>query len=151
MNSERCKRVSGGRLPEALFLVFRLESQGATGTARAACLAHLLFSTSPGLAALPRSDGFFSGPVCLVRRTLARSAFHGFSIDSKGAKACKSCRSRQDLCALRRVGDDLYQFRDGLSNGKSIPRWPTARPWCRRLKVFDTRRKVFEKVEFLRE
>ena len=40
---------------------------------------------------------------------------------------------------------------DGLSNGKSIPRWPTARPWCRRLKVFDTRRKVFEKVEFLRE
>ena len=47
---------------------------------------HLLFSTSPGLAALLRSDGFFSGAVCFVRRTLARSAFHGFSI---GFKRCK--------------------------------------------------------------
>ena len=26
-----------------------------------------------------RSDGFFSGAVGFVRRTLARSAFHGFS------------------------------------------------------------------------
>ena len=108
-------RVLRRRLPEACFLVFRLESQGATGTARAACLAHLLFSTSPGLAALPRSDGFFSWAVCLVRRTLSRSAFHGFSIGFKRCRSvyifiisfsisvlfsqkthkCKSCRSRQ--------------------------------------------------------
>ena len=31
-------------------------------------------------ASLLRSDSFFSGAVCFVRRTLARSAFHGFSI-----------------------------------------------------------------------
>ena len=42
---------------------------------------HLLFSTSPGLAALPRSDGFFSRAVCLVRGTLSRNAFHGSSIE----------------------------------------------------------------------
>ena len=47
---------------------------------------HLLFSTSPGLAALLRSDGFFSGAVCFVRRTHARSAFHGFSIGFKRSK-----------------------------------------------------------------
>ena len=35
--------------------------------------------------------------MCLVRRTLARSAFHGFLLDSQGEKACKSCRSRQEL------------------------------------------------------
>ena len=57
-------------MPEALFMVFLLDSKGAEG-----------------LAALLRSDGFFSGAVCLVRRTLARSAFHGFSI---GFKRCKS-------------------------------------------------------------
>ena len=36
---------------------------------------------------LLRSDSFFSGAVCFVRRTLARSAFHGFSI---GFQRCKS-------------------------------------------------------------
>ena len=34
--------------------------------------------TSPGLAALMRSDRFVSGAVCFVRRTVARSAFLGF-------------------------------------------------------------------------
>ena len=60
---------------------------------------HLLLSTSPGLAALLRSDGFFSGAVYFVRRTLARSVFHFivFLLDSKDAKVCKSCRSRQEL------------------------------------------------------
>ena len=38
-----------------------------------------LFSRLPQ-ASLLRSDSFFSGAVCFVRRTLARSAFHGFSI-----------------------------------------------------------------------
>ena len=41
---------------------------------------HLLFATTLGIAALLRSDGFFSGAVCFLRRTLAQSAFHGFSI-----------------------------------------------------------------------
>ena len=58
---------------------------------------HLLFSSFPGLAALLRSDGFFSGAVCFVRRTLAKGVFHGSLVDSKGAKVCKSCRSRQEL------------------------------------------------------
>ena len=50
---------------------------------------HLLSFTSPGLAALLRSDGFFSGAVCFVRRTLARSAFRGCSI---GFKRCKTLK-----------------------------------------------------------
>ena len=37
-------------------------------------------------AELPRYDSFFSGAVYFVRRTLARSAFHGFSI---GFQRCK--------------------------------------------------------------
>ena len=65
---------SGGRLPEAFFLVFRLESQSAK-------------VTPPGHAALLPSDGFFSGAVCLVRRTLVRSAFLGFQI---GVPTCES-------------------------------------------------------------
>ena len=36
-----------------------------------------LFSRLPQASPL-RSDSFFSGAVCFVRRTLARSAFHGF-------------------------------------------------------------------------
>ena len=39
---------------------------------------HLLFSTSPGLAALLRSDGFFSGAVCLPE-----ALFMVFLLDSK--------------------------------------------------------------------
>ena len=57
-------------LPAALFMVLQLDSKGAKG-----------------LAALLRSDGFFSGAVGFVRRTLARIAFHGFSI---GFQRCKS-------------------------------------------------------------
>ena len=59
--------------------------------------------TSPGLAALLWSDGFFSGAVCFARRTLARIAFQVFKFsmfflsDSNGAHVCKSCRSRQEL------------------------------------------------------
>ena len=52
---------------------------------------HPIFPSSPGLAALLRSDGFFSGAVCFVRRTLARSAFHSFSI---GSQRCKSVQRR---------------------------------------------------------
>ena len=37
----------------------------------------------PGLAALLRSAGFFSGAVFFARMTLARSAFHGFQIGFK--------------------------------------------------------------------
>ena len=39
----------------------------------------------------------FRGTVCHVRRTLARSAFHGFSIGFQRYKECKSDRSRQEL------------------------------------------------------
>ena len=58
-----------------------------TRTVRAVCLVHLIFFTPPGLAALLRSDGFFSGAVCFVRRTLARSVLLGFQI---GIPMCKS-------------------------------------------------------------
>ena len=55
-------------------------------------------ATSPGLATLLQSDGFFSGAVCFVWRTLARSAFHGFSIGFPRCKQmCEPCRSRQEL------------------------------------------------------
>ena len=54
---------------------------------RAAYHAHLLFYTSPDLAALLRSDGFVSGAVCFVRRALARSFFLGFQI---GVPRCRS-------------------------------------------------------------
>ena len=57
---------SGGRLPEALFMVVLLDSKGAK---------------------VCGSDSFFSGAVCFVRRTLARSAFHGSSI---GLQRCKN-------------------------------------------------------------
>ena len=96
---------SGGRLPEAFFLVFRLESQGAKAfllvfrleSQGAKAQLSLAFSEQsalgtfssllpPGLAALLRSAGFFSGAVCFVRMTLARSAFLGFQI---GFQRCK--------------------------------------------------------------
>ena len=90
-------------------MVFQLDSKGAK-----AYLVQFLFATPPSRVALLRSDGFFYGAVCLVRRTLARSlllgfqigvprckkrtlarsAFHGSSLDSKGAKVC---RSHQEL------------------------------------------------------
>ena len=57
------------------------------------------FSLLPAdLTALLWSVGFFSGAVFFARITLARSAFHGFQIGvKKGAKTCKSCRSRQEF------------------------------------------------------
>ena len=108
----------------ALFMVFLLDSKGAKvllAFSEQNALGTFSSLVLPGLAALLRSAGFFSGAVCFVRMTLARSAFLGFqigfqrcksgcrlpdaffivfrleSLDSKGAKACKSCRSRQEL------------------------------------------------------
>ena len=46
----------------------------------------------PGLAALLRSAGFFSGAVCFFRMTLARSALIGFEIGFKRSKGAKECR-----------------------------------------------------------
>ena len=45
-------------------------------------------------ASLLRSDSFFSGAVCFVRRTLARSAFHRFSI---GFQWCKGVFSQRRI------------------------------------------------------
>ena len=64
-----------------------LISAAPTRTVRAACIVHFLFATPLGLAASLRPDGFVSGAVCFVRRTLARSAFLGFQI---GAPRWKS-------------------------------------------------------------
>ena len=50
-------------MPEALFMVLQLDSKGAKG-----------------LAALLQSEGFFSGAVGFVRRTLARSVSLAFQI-----------------------------------------------------------------------
>ena len=47
---------------------------------------HLLFATPLGLAASLRPDGFVSGAVSFVRRTLARSVFLGFQI---GVPRCR--------------------------------------------------------------
>ena len=49
-------------------------------------MVHLLFATPLGLAASLRPDGFVSGAVSFVRRTLARSVFLGFQIGTQGAK-----------------------------------------------------------------
>ena len=59
-------------------LLFAVSEQSALGT-----FSSLL---PPGLAALLRSAGFFSGVVFVTRLTRATSAFHGFLLDSKGAK-----------------------------------------------------------------
>ena len=79
-------------------------------------------------APLLRSDSFFSVAVCFVRRTLARTAFHGFSIGFQRCKSvyfifnfgsflqkthkCKSCRTRQELSnenLLAEVGFDAAE------------------------------------------
>ena len=69
-------------MPQALFMVFLLDSKGAK-----ACIVHLLFATPLGLAASLRPHGFVSGAGSFVQRTLARSAFLGFQI---GAPRCSS-------------------------------------------------------------
>ena len=84
--------LSGGRLPEALFMVFLLDSKGASmrsllalSEQSAVCT---FFSLLPsGLAALVQSAGFFSGVVFFARMTLARSASHGFQIRFKRCKS----------------------------------------------------------------
>ena len=58
--------------------LFAVSEQSALGT-----FSSLL---PPGLAALPRSAGFFSEAVFFTRMTLARCAFHGFPI---GFRRCK--------------------------------------------------------------
>ena len=82
-------------------------------------MVHLLFATPLGLAASLRLDGFVSGAMSFVRRTLAKGAFLGFQIgvqrsksvrfscffffsffmvfllDSKGAKVCPN-----DACVI---------------------------------------------------
>ena len=45
-----------------------------------------------------RLDSFFSGALCaLSGGRLPEALFMVFLLDSKGAKACKSCSSRQEL------------------------------------------------------
>ena len=45
-----------------------------------------------------RLDSFFSGALCaLSGGRLPEALFMVFLLDSKGAEACKSCRSRQEL------------------------------------------------------
>ena len=63
------------------------------------CQSSVHFATPLGLAASLRPDGFFSGAVCFVRRTLARSVLLLFQI---GVQRCKimqkcvgSCRSQE--------------------------------------------------------
>ena len=90
LNSERCTRLASQDLSFEL-------AQSLLAMIEQRARVHLLFYTSPRFAALLRSDGFFSGAVCFVRRTLAKGVFHGSLVDSKGAKVCKSCRSRQEL------------------------------------------------------
>ena len=68
-----------------------------TRTVRAACMVHLLFATPLGLAASLRSDGFVSGAVSFIRRTLARSAFLGFQIWILKVHNCVFCVNLVDL------------------------------------------------------
>ena len=68
-------------------------SAAPTRTVSAACIVHLLFATPLGLAASLRPDGFVSGAVSFVRRTLARNAFLGFQI---GIPKCKSVPQRRE-------------------------------------------------------
>ena len=45
-----------------------------------------------------RLDSFFFGALCVMSGgRLPAALFMVFLLDSKGAKACKSCRSRQEL------------------------------------------------------
>ena len=67
-----------------------------------------LFSRLPQ-ASLLRSDSFFSGAVCFVRRTFARSVFHGFSI---GFQRCKSVLNRVDLVKSVHVAFSQSSFRN---------------------------------------
>ena len=77
--------LSGGRLPEALFMVFLLDSKGAK----------VVSSPEPGAS----SGGRLPGALFLV-----------FRLESQGAKVCKSCRSRQELSnELANIGVDTAE------------------------------------------
>ena len=60
-----------------------------------------------------RLDSFFSGALCaLSGGRLPEALFMVFLLDSKGAKACKSCRSRQELSneyLLAKIGFDTAE------------------------------------------
>ena len=66
---------------------------------------HFLFSTPPGLAALPRPDGFFSGRVFRPEDACKRRFSWSSDWNPKVQKyvilpkthKCKSCRSHQEL------------------------------------------------------
>ena len=83
-----CANVSRHRRRH-IYIYFFDSVQPPARIVRAACIVHFLFATPLGLAASLRPDGFVSGAVCFVRRTLARSAFLGLQI---GAPKCKRCR-----------------------------------------------------------
>ena len=93
LNAERCRTCRAECLLHHRGTCFASQayifwiSAAPTRTVRAACIVHLLFATPLGLAASLRPDGFDSGAVSFVRRTLARSAFLGFQI---GDPRCKS-------------------------------------------------------------
>ena len=77
---------SGGRLPEALFLVFRLESHGANVCLLALLEQSALGTSSPPLPpdlALLRSAFFFTGALFFARMALSRCAFHGFQMNAE--------------------------------------------------------------------
>ena len=74
--------LSGGRLPEALFMVFLLDSKGAK-----------VYSCRGLIASFP-------GPFASSGGRLPAALFMVFQFDSKGAKGakgCTQCRSRQEL------------------------------------------------------
>ena len=83
-----------GRLPEAFFMVFQLDSKGTKGARVCQC--------APSFRDFPRLRccgliASFPGPCASSGGRLPEALFMVFQLDSKGAKACISCRSRQEL------------------------------------------------------
>ena len=61
-----------------------------------------------------RLDSFFSGALCaLSGGRLPEALFMVFLLDSKGAKACKSCRSRQEL------SNEYFLAKFGVDTGEN--------------------------------
>ena len=79
-------------------------------------MVHLLFATPLGLAASLRPDGFVSGAVSFVRRTLARSVFLGFQI---GVPRCKRRISVNRVDLVKSFQTSIY-FSVYLQNLASI-------------------------------
>ena len=72
-----------------------------------------------------RLDSFFSGALCVLSggRFLPEALFMVFLLDSKGAKACKSCRSRQELSneyLLAKCGFDTAENEPEYGYGISL-------------------------------